>query len=266
MSATGATGVSGSRAEGNRRPGEAGELRRALWLAGREVRRAWLSYPASGLLMLFFGFASLSVMWRLEAQEISGPSHLPQAIFFADFLFVIAGCILAVNFMSADYFRIWAQDVFSERTAFLRRLPISTRTLVASRAFSMIFVVPFTVPAFFLPGYFFTSLGDLGGAYVWFVGIWLGWGLMAAGISLLCEFALSGKVYCLLSIVMTAAFAVALLIVEGLTGVGLVRGSADLAESYGPLAALVSLLAGSVAFWLLGRLTVRRVERREVGG
>lgn len=236
----------------------------ALWLAGQDVRRAWLSYPLSGLYMLFFGFIATSLLWGLRAQEINGARNLPQAIFFADFLFVLVGCILVVNALSLDYLRVLTADVFSNRTVFLRSLPLSTDTLVASRVISMLCVIPFTVPAFFLPVFLFTDLGELGLSYVWFCGVWLGWGLLCAGVALFCELGVSGRAYCWISVGMIAALFVGVLVVEAVFGISLVRGSAALASGYGPLPALVSLTIGVSGLWLLARLTVKRVNGREV--
>lgn len=262
-----ATSVSRVRTEdaGERSSG----MGQAFWLAGKDIRRAWLSYPASGLLLLFFGFIVIEIVNGIFATEGLGASGeaMEDAFntFFADYMFVIMGCLMVVNAMSLDYVKVWTNDVFSERTAFLRSLPISTGTVVASRAISMLFAALFTVPAFFLPLYFFTGLGDLGFSYVWFCGVWLGWGLLYAGVTLLCELGLSGRVYCWISLFLVAALAAGLLLIENTFGVGLVGSSANLVERFGPLPALAAILVGSLGFWLLARLTVRRVEVREVG-
>lgn len=253
---------SGVRESREGRPG--GGLREALWLAKQDARRTWLSYPLSGLYMLFLGFIATSLIWGLRTQEINGTRNLPQATFFADFVFVIVGCILVVNALSMDYARVYTRDVFSNRTVFLRSLPLSTGTLVASRAISMLGAVPFTVPAFFVPVFLFTDLGELGVSYVWFCGIWLGWGLLYAGVTLLCELGLSGRTYCWISVAVIAAFVACVLVISAIFGISLIRGSAALALNYGPLPALVSLAVGASGFWLLGRLTVKRVEGREL--
>ncbi len=257
------TSVSRVRTEGAEE-GESG-MSQAFWLAKKDIRRAWLSYPASGLFLLFFGFIAMSSVWGVETQAVNGPRNLPQAWFFADYIFVIAGCVLVVNAISMDYLRIWTEDIFSSRIAFLRSLPLSTGTLVGSRMISMLFAIPFTVPAFFLPVYFFTRLGDLGFSYVWLCGVWLGWGLLYAGVTLMCELGLSGKAYCWISFVLVAVLAAGLLLIESVFVIGLVESSAALVERFGPIPALVSLLIGSISFWLLSRLTVRRIERREAG-
>ena len=241
-------------------------LSEALWLAGKDIRRTWLSYPLSGLGVLLFGFVATALVWGLRAQEANGVGNLPQAVFFVDFVFVAMGCVLVVNALSMDYLRIWTADVFSNRTTFLRSLPVSTGTLVASRVVSMLCAIPFTVPAFFLPVFLFTDLGELGFSYVWFCGIWLGWGLLYAGVTLLCELGLSGRAYCWTSLAVIAAFAVCVLVVEAVFDISLVRGSAALASGWGPLPALIALAVGAIGFWLLARLTATRVDGREVGG
>lgn len=237
----------------------------ARWLARQDIRRAWLSYPASGLFVLFLGFVATSLVWGVQTQEVNGARNLGQAVFFADYVFVLTGCILVVNAISMDYLRVWTQDVFSDRTAFLRSLPLSTGTLVASRVITMLFAVPFTASAFFVPVFLFTDLRELGLSYLWFCGIWLGWGLLYAGVTLLCEFGLSGRTYCWFSLVLIAGLVAGLLLIENVSGVGLVGSAASLAQAgYGPLLAPVSLVVGGIGFVLFARLTVRRIEHREL--
>lgn len=257
--------MSTSSASSSMRTKERGDVNRfaaAFWLAKKEIKRAWLSYPASGLFVLFFGF--LAIPGVSGVFTIDGQSNAGQAIFFADYIFVIAGCILVVNAISLDYLRIFSDDVFSHRTAFLRSLPLSTGTLVASRVMSMLFAIPFTVPAFFVVIFLFTDLRDLGFSYVWFCGIWLGWGLFYAGVTLLCELGLRGKVYCWLSLVLIALLAAIVLLIEGVFGAGLVPGSAELAVRHGPLAAIASLAVGGTGFVLLAKVTRTRLQRRDL--
>ncbi len=179
-------------------------------------------------------------------------------------MFLIVGALLAVNSLSMDYMRVWSDDVFSHRLAFLRSLPASTESLVASRAMSMLFALPFTVPAFFLPVYFLSDLGEMGFSYVWFVGIWLGWSLAYGGVTLLCELAVSGKVYVWLSVALIVGLIAILAFLEWSVRLGLVERSANLALEHGPLAAIVSLLAGGAAFALFARAAAKRIEGRDL--
>jgi hypothetical protein len=246
----------------------AGVFSEALWLAKKDVRRAWLSYPVSGLFVLgisllvapaFDGFLEMEEFGRSEAR-IEGAINA----FFPDYMFFVLGAILAVNSISMDYMRIWLDnDVFAHRLAFLRSLPASTGSLVAGRMMSMLFAVPFTVPAFFLPVYFFSELGEMGLSYVWFAGIWFGWSLLFAGITLLGELAANGKAYVWFSVAFIIGLIAALVVFEFTVELAFVERSANLALEYGPIPAVVSILIGGGMFAVLARETKKRVERRE---
>lgn len=244
-------------------------FQRALWLAQKDIRRAWLSYPASGLFVCVIGVLITSsvdgILFEVESFG-EGGQRTEDAFdsFLADYMFLIIGAVLAVNALSRDYMSIWTDDVFSQRLSFLRRLPASTGSLVASRAMSMLFALPFTVPAFFLPIYFLSDLGEMGFSYVWFCGIWLGWSLAYAGLTLLCELAMNGRVYVWFSVAFIIGLIAILAFLEWAVRLGLVERSANLALEHGPLAAIVSLLAGGAAFALFARAAAKRIERRDL--
>lgn len=235
-----------------------GGFSEALWLAKKDVRRAWLSYPASGLFVFFFGLFIVP-----SINDLSGPGGAFDA-FFADYFFLTIGSVLAVNFMSGDYFRVFQDDVFSHRVIFLRSLPVPVQSLVVSRVMSMLFALPFTVPAFYLPAFFLTDLWEMGFSYVWFVGIWLGWSLLYAGITLLCELGSSGRFYVWFSIAFIGVLIPALIFLEWSVSLRLVGRTVELAQGYGPLPAAASLVVGATAFILMARATVLRIERRDL--
>lgn len=251
------------------RNGSAGVFSEAMWLAKKDVRRAWMSYPASGLFILAISFLVASSVDGVFIMEGFGESGRRAEgffnAFFAEYMFIIMGAILAVNSISMDYMRVWSDDVFSHRLAFLRSLPASPGTLVASRAMSMLFAIPFTAPAFFLPIYLLSDdLRELGISYVWFAGIWLGWSLLYAGVTLLCELAMNGRFYVWFSLILILGLIALLALLEWTIEINLVGRSANLALEHGPTPAIVSILVGGIAFALLARETRKRVERREL--
>lgn len=241
----------------------------AMWLAKKDVRRAWMSYPASGVFILAISFLVASSVDGIFIMEGFGESGSRVEgffnAFFAEYMFLIVGAVLAVNSISMDYMRVWSNnDVFSHRLAFLRSLPASPGSLVASRAMSMLFAIPFTVPAFFIPVYFVSDLGEMGLSYVWFAGIWLGWSLLYAGVTLLCELAMNGRFYVWFSFAFILGLIALLAILEWTIEINLVGRSANLALEHGPIPAAISLVVGGIAFALLARETRKRVERREL--
>jgi hypothetical protein len=250
-----------------RERGEVNGLAEAFWLAKREMKRAWLSYVLSGLFVLFLGFfvaVSFSGVFEFEGFGAGGQRMEEYYnAFFSDYLFLIVCAFLGVNVISRDYMLTW-QDSFSSRLLFLRNLPIPAGGLVGSRALTMLFALVLGAPAFFLPAFFLTDLGALGTtSYLWFCGVWVGYGLLASGLCLHCEFTVNGRVYALISFGFAASLMVVVALLEWTLDLSLVGRTAQLAQSYGALPAVFSVLAGGAAFALLARLTVRRLDKRD---
>ena len=256
----------GMRMEGK---GDVDGFAESFWLARKEMRRTWLSYPLTGLFVLFLGFfvvPSLSGVFEFdgfgaEGRRVEGFYNA----FFADYLFLVICAFLGVNAISRDYTLAW-RDPFSSRLLFLRSLPIPAESLVASRALSMLFALLLNAPAFFLPAFFLTELGELGTSYLWFAGVWIGYGLLGSGLCLLCELTVSGRVYTLIYFGLAASLMVVLALLEWTLDLRLVGRTAELAQSYGALPAVFSVLAGAAAFALLSRITVRRLGKRDLSG
>ena len=180
-----------------------------FWLARKEIRRTWLSYPLTGLFVVFLGFfvvPGVSGVFELEGFGAWGErtEELYNA-FFSDYLFVVICAFLGVNVISRDYTLDW-RDPFSSRLLFLRSLPVPAGSLVGSRALGMLFALLLNAPAFFLPACFLTDLGEFKTAYLWFVCVWLGYSLLASGLWLLCELTVSGRAYTLTYFGLAALF------------------------------------------------------------
>ena len=149
-----------------------------FWLARKEIRRTWLSYPLTGLFVVFLGVfvvPGVSGVFELEGFGAWGQrtEELYNA-FFSDYLFVVICSFLGVNAISRDYTLSW-QDPYSSRLLFLRSLPVPAESLVGSRALGMLFALLLNAPAFFLPAYFLTDLGEFKTAYLWFACVWIGY-------------------------------------------------------------------------------------------
>lgn len=245
-----------------------GWWREAVWLAGKEIRRSWLSYPVTGLAMLLMGIiAAPSVDGILIVEGFGGGGREFEDwynAFYPDFLFLVFGGFLALNWTSREYLQVFSQDAFSERLVFMRSLPISSGTLVGSRMISLCFALLFTVPAFFAPVYLASDLGWLGWGFLWFVLIWVGYSLLGAGLWLLAEFGIRGNTYVWLSLVGTGLAVVAVMFLEWAVRLRVVERIAALAQSNGPLVAILSLLVGAAGFALMARLATRRIERRDL--
>ena len=240
----------------------------SLWLARKEMKRAWLSYVLTGLFVLFLGFfVAVSLSGVLEFEGFgAGEQRMEEYYdaFFSDYLFLLVCAFLGANAISSDYTLVW-RDTFSSRLLFMRSLPISTGSLVASRALCMLFALILGAPAFFLPAFFLTDLGELGISYLWFCGVWVGYSLLGSGLWLHFKLTVNGKVYTLISFGFAAALMVVLALLEWTLDLSLVGRTAELAQSsYGALPAIYSVLAGGAAFALLSRITTRRIETRDL--
>jgi hypothetical protein len=168
-----------------------------------------------------------------------------------------------VRAVSRDY-ALSRRDPLASRLLFLRSLPISADSLVGSRALGMVLALLVNAPAFFLPAFLLTDLGELGASYLAFAGIWVGYALLASGVCLLCELTVNGGAYARIYFGFAAALMAELALLEWTLDLGLVRRTAELAQSgYGALLAVLSVLAGGAAFAVLSHVTVRRLRKRD---
>lgn len=240
----------------------------AVWLGGKEIRWSWLSYPATGLVMLLLGVLIVPSVDGILSPEGSGQDgegfESGYAAFFPDFLFLTFGMLLTVNWLSREYLQVHTQDTFSERLVFLRSFPISPETIVGSRMLSLCFTLLFTVPAFFAPVYLITDLGQLGSSFLWFVLIWVGYSLLGAGLWLLMEFGMRGKTYLILSFASVPLLIATVALLEWSVQLRAVERFAGLAQSHGPLAATISIIVGAIGFVVMARAATRLIENRDL--
>ena len=239
----------------------------AFWLAKSEIRRVWPSYPLTGLLLLLLGFfvvPSLSGIFELQGFGEGGrrAEDLYNA-YFSDCLFLVICAFLAVNLVSGNR-AVGRQDALTSRLVFLRGLPIPARSLVGGRALCTLFALVLNVPAFFLPAFFLSDLGRLGASYLWFAGIWIGYGLLASGLYLFFEFTVRGKDYVPISIGLGASLLLALAFVEWRVDFSLVGITVEVTRSYGAFAAVLSVLAGAATFALLSWVSVYRISEGDL--
>ena len=245
-----------------RKEGDVHVFREARWLAGEEIKRTWLSYPVTALTTLVAGlFVAATVDGILTVEGVGEAGRGFEYwynTFFTDFLFLAFGTFLSVNWMSREYFRVFSEDVFSERLAFMRGLPISSTTLVVGRMISMCLSLLLNAPAFFVPVYLVSGLNRLGWDFLWFVAVWIGFSLFGTGLFLLAELGLQGKTYVRLSFATVPVLMAVIGFLEWSVGLRAVARITGLAEAYGPLSALAALLT------ILTRATIRRVGRRDL--
>jgi hypothetical protein len=128
----------------------------------------------------------------------------------------------------------------------------------------MLFAFVLNVPAFFGPAFLLSDLGELGASYLPFACVWIGYGLLASGLWLLCELTVSHKVYTQIYFGLAAALMAVLALLEWTLDLSLVGRMAELAQSYGAVLAVFTVLAGAAAFAFMSRVTIRRLETRDL--
>lgn len=228
----------------------------AIWLGAKETREKWVRYPLTALLFLFLGFLVAPVLSGVFELRGFGAEGRRIEDFFNTF-FADCAFLAICAFLGAD-------ALSSSRPPVFRALPIPTGSLVGGRAVSLLFALVLNVPAFFLPAFFFSDLGGLGASYVWFVGTWLGYVLAASGLVLLIKLTAGGRAYAPIFVCLGILLVLALALLDWSAGFGLVDGSAGLARDHGALPAVLSILAGSVAFAALSRAAADRLQKGSI--
>lgn len=182
---------------------------------------------------------------------------------FSDCLFVVVCAFLAATVVSGESAPARRSASFSG-LVILRHLAVPAGSVVGSRALRMLLALVLNVPAVFLPAFLLSDLGGLGVSYLWFCGVWVGYGLLAAGLLLLLELTVEGKAQARIFMGGAAAVAFALVILERTVDLRLVERTVELAQVHGAIPAVLSILAGSVSFVLVAWVTAGRLERRNL--
>lgn len=234
----------------------------AATLALAEFKRGWTSWLHTILGTLFLAVTG--------GAAVAGPFLLdwtgsfPTAV--SDFFMILVCTCLAYNWADGRYFRLW-QDPFADRLRFLRALPVPARDLVLGRILTMAFGLLVLTPVFFLPPYLFTILDGAPPqptAYAYYALIWAGYGLFSGGMMLYLELGFHGKVAYALVLAWMVVLIVVFVLLRFVLDVRVAAGIAELARTYGPLPALVSLLVGATALGVFGLVATRRLRWREL--
>lgn len=232
---------------------------RAKFLAKEEFSRKSLSYAATCVAVIFFGLVVLPVF---SSAVIPVSESARSEGFIMDILFLMVISLLSINFISNSYTFVY-RNPFHNWLLFQRSLPVSPKEVVLARSLVMLPATVVMTALFFTPLTILARVLDYkfdAGQYLWFVVLWLGYALFSGGINLYMELGLNGKVIFALQFLWLGT----LVAVAWLLGGDLVFTTFELAGSYGPLAAGVSLLAGGLLFFLLAKVAEHRVGKREM--
>ena len=242
-----------------------GDLREALWLAGADIRKSWISFPVAALTALVPG---LYVVLLYSA--VSDGSMSAFGTFLLDAWFLLVVAVLNVNFLfNRDYYYRFSEDNYTKRLSFLRGLPIRGRAVVAGRAMYMAVALVCGAPSFFLAPYLASPglramIDPLD--YAWFVGIWIGYALFAMGFLLFMWNGLSFQAEIRLLPILFPGWCFLTAAVSNLVlGDGLTMALIQMAKVNGPFAAVTSLAIGCAALILWATVAERWLRRRELG-
>jgi hypothetical protein len=247
--------------------GMAGVFAEAFWLAKGEVRRVWISYPLTGVFLMFMGFFVVPSVSGVF--EFDGPGAAGERMegfynaFFSDCLFVVVCAFLAATVVSGEGAPARRSASYSG-LVILRHLAVPAGSVVGSRALCMLLALVLNVPAVFLPAFLLSDLGGLGVSYLWFCGIWVGYGLLASGLLLLLELTVDGRARALICFGGAAGVVLVLALLEWTVDLRLAQSSVELGQAHGALVAVLSIVAGSVAFVLMAWVTAWRLQKRNL--
>lgn len=239
-------------------------LKDALWLAGRDIRASWLSFPAT---VVVSGFGGL-----LAAVQFGNALSGDSGKFVLDFYLVCIVSVLSTNLIfNRDYYATAKMEGFDERLSFLRSLPIRGRAVIAGRTICALVSLAFAAPSFFLVPYLVS--GDLRdtvgvGAYLWFCGFWVGYALvLTGGLYIFGSFGFrwnfaSMPLYIVGSL---GAYVLIPVLLNFVFADGLALTLLETSKSHGPLVAGVPLVVGAVSLVFIARRAETRLGRRDIG-
>lgn len=235
---------------------------RASGLALQEAGRSRNSY----LGMAAVALVSATVAAFLLDTVYSGTNatRVTSLTFLADIIFFFGFTVLARS--GAWVSRNRTNFTSDEHLAFLRRLPLTVRELVAGRMLTVVFsVLIVSTPFLFVPYLWSEGFRSQLGVsnYLLFAAFWIGYALFLESVGLFTELGLGGwagfTIYLVLGFLLGGF--VGYTAAEGLS---LIWEVVNLIRSHGPLLGVSVLSFGILTLALSGWFTARRLEKREL--
>ncbi|KAB8134751.1 hypothetical protein F9U64_11485 [Gracilibacillus oryzae] len=162
-----------------------------------ELRLLWKPYVGTVLATMLLGFLASIALDQLTGY-LAGQSGAYNTV-SADIIFILLTPCLTTIFISSPYlsFRTIKEDPFGKRMALYRILPISTKVLVRSRMFIMLFtlitlsIVFYTTLAIVLSDAFYQVVSLP--LYIQFALFWFGFSLAFGSVFVFIEYGTNGK-------------------------------------------------------------------------
>jgi|GEM_PF-2664482 len=144
----------------------------------------------------------------------------------------------------------WRTDTFTKNLATLRALPISTKTLAASRILQILIMAPLNAGVFFTAFYVCSSWAREFHfiTFVSFVLVWLFFGIICSAFLILLEWGTSGKMYMLGTVIVILLLLAASILYHGLLKSSIIVGLTDMLQtSFGWLLPVFMIILAAAA-------------------
>lgn len=209
------------------------DLDNTWWLAKRQMRDNWASYPLSVVYFAFMGLVlSTDSTWALE------------------FALPILMLILIQPSLSSRYMTWRKDNEVTRHQVFLRGLPVDFSTIISARVIAMLIAGLLNVPVFFLPFWFVrTEWSSFGHFLAWCV-FWVGVAFVGAGLALIQEFWLPFNQWARVNTFIILGALVGLFLVMWVTGVRPVRSSVEISNEHPWILCSVGLVLAVGGLWL----------------
>lgn len=229
-----------------------------------QLRRSIPSFAGSFILTFFMACLASLILIQEWMEHIPSSIPIPMDILLLFLLPYFCGVYGGLEYWSFSTSR---RDPFSHQLAYIRTLPISVEQFITSR-FAMLFVsVPILWILFF--GWIYMVLLIAGvhiplSDYLSLSFIWLGYSIALGGGFPFLEWSTHGKTFfwtpgLVLLVIIPITFYLNLSL-----KFNFFRWTWSLAQEVGPVAALISLLLGSLSLYGWYRLTLLRVKKRDL--
>jgi hypothetical protein len=183
--------------------------------------------------------------------------------FLADFVILLLTTLPATTYTFWGLISEW-QNPAERRLAMMRTLPIPASTLLRCRLMLLVISLAVNVPVFFGAIYLVADVQLGPGAYLAFIAVWVGYALLWGGLTMYLD-VVRGSRYLFMSTFVSGTLLIGLIVfVSAILGFQVVYQVGQLSSDHGLLTGLSALVAGVVTFLLAGRLSQRKLQRREI--
>ncbi|WP_438347799.1 hypothetical protein ACP8HI_19320 [Paenibacillus sp. FA6] len=213
--------------------------------------------------LIFMGYIGIMISTLIAGQY----EHQNELDPLADMLLLTLIPMLGFYY-SKKSFKYLTEDSYTQMLIYFRTLPISPQVIMCYRyiqmfiALTMNSVIVFSI----IYGVNYQLRSEMSiGAYICFALTWIGYALVFTGIYIHLEFTSSGRKYFWLSMVIMGMTFIVGIIIWLLDG-NLLLYTVRMSQEWGILSPIMwgALVVGVISLALLGKLTLRRLQHRDL--